>query len=341
MYHSRNFQILVPIPGKEKRYSRNDIEIEEVVGGLSFHPQDMDIENRIEESWKRLLNNAEEQVKEGKRKGMPFSGPLYSLEGFENNYSRMKLYLGGTNFRDSIGTNWEAGRDSEYMDLLKERGLNRKGNEYGYFADALAMCTAVKTHNEKGEVVYLIGMRSYELDEYPLCIHVPGTVGNRKPFQDKPFDPFESIYYEALSKELFLEERDILNISCLGLVRNGYSLKPELVFETEVGQPFEKIKQERMRLAPQRSEHFTTFSVEQERLAEFLNITQKPEDSEFFNKTDLSDPDKSRILEPYSKRGRLVENTGNWWVPTGEACLTLVCINEGVNIDEFPYIEVD
>ncbi len=363
MYRSANFEVLHPTtPGV--RYPRSSLLVREDVAldlppstssaatGIVFHPQDYDIETRIEASWQALQAAAQKQIAAGKRANLPFSGPLYRLAriwrippapsipgtGYDGHPESLILDLGATNFRESVGTNWEAGKDAAYKQLLKARGRDRAGNERAYFADALASCVVVRTHTERGDAVYVVGLRGGEQDEYPLSLHVPGTVGSRKPWQQKRFDPFEAAWLDCLSKEFAIEREDVTAIYCAGLVRNGVTEKPELAFVADVSVPFEQLASARHAKAPQRAEHFAIFPVTRDQALELLAGTQDPANARFLDAIALPKVARSRVKAAYADRPALIANTNNWWCPAGEAAVTLALANDGADVLALPHV---
>ena len=322
MHTSLNFNVIFQAPAD------GTVSVYEARSSLGFHPQDLDIEDRMNAEWQNLLKKAQEQVTAGKRKSLPFSGPLYRLESWRplDGGLTLELTVSATTFFQSVGTNWAAGMDAAFMKLLIDRGAARGLGTWGYFADALAICVVVKTHLAHADFpVYIVGVRSGEQDEYPRRIHTFGTLGSRKLFYGRVFDPQESALVECLYKELGLDRSDVSRVDLLGLVENANTLKPELAFLAEVTVPFEGIVERRWKGSQQRAEHTRLFPVTREELGRLLAGAQDLADTSFLNALRL-DVEVDWIRKQLTAEP--VVNTTNWFVPPGEAAFSLALARE-------------
>jgi len=320
------------------KYSRDSVLVTET--GRDYCVPDQ-FNPRVEQAWNDVLAKADSLIAQGKRKGRPFSGPLYRLDSHANHDDMMHLALSKTDFKASIGTNWEAGLHPAYMAELKSYG-QEVSDERAAFADALAGCAVIETMKD-GKPVVIVGVRSHEQDEYPLSLHVPGTVGNRKAFEEKSlrFDPFQAIVSDVLERELCLTSDDIQDIYITGLIRNSHTEKPELTYGIELNPQidFDTIRTRRFEKAQMRAEHFKIMGLGKEEVVNLLNGTQNPNDSSSIDHLPLSEKEKEAIKNHLSEREKLVVNTNNWWVPPGEIALVLYLANKGVNIrQELPYL---
>jgi hypothetical protein len=339
MYSIPNGKILFPAM-MPKAYGMNSVRIVET--GAEFQVPEP-FRQRRDRVWKAVLEKAERLIAEGRRKGMPTGGPLYRLDGFGAGADSATLYVGKTRFEDRMGTNWEAGKDPSYCKELERYGAEKLGSRSACFANALSMCTVIETETEKGDPALIVGMRGYEQDEYPLTLHVPGTVGNRRYFEEKgkKFDPFESLMAEVLYKEMGLADSDIESLCMTGLTENSFSLNPELAFyaKTSGSICFEKIEKERFSRAPQKAEHVKIFPVKPSELPGLLESTQDPRNYDFLQNLSLRSEDKDRIRNLVEKRPEIIANTANWWVPPGELCLLLYLANIGYDPASLSYVK--
>src|SRR5206468_1244336 len=92
-----------------------------------------------------------------------------------------------------------------------------------YFANPLGVSAAVVTKD--GAV--LIARRSQQVAEARGLLDLPG--GSVPWGEAGAAAPFGHIVSE-LREEIGIEQRDIEELSCVGLVENGHTHKPELVF---------------------------------------------------------------------------------------------------------------
>jgi 8-oxo-dGTP pyrophosphatase MutT (NUDIX family) len=169
--------------------------------------RDPDLETRIGEVWTRATAQAEP--------GALWDGELARLIAYGALPDRLALFVGRTTYREFLGTNLES------ADLHETLGED-------HYANPLGVSAAVMTRDE----AVLLGRRSHRVAEARGLLDLPG--GN-VPFSAGQIDPFRSMRAE-LHEELGIEEQDIDELTCIGLVENGFTHKPDLVFLCRVGE---------------------------------------------------------------------------------------------------------
>lgn len=305
-----SYQILIPRDKTELRtWGPRDIIIEEGAP-MTRTVEDMDIFQRIEETWSAKFRDALEKGK------ILFAGPQYRLSKYEILADgRMKLALGPTDYREFIGTNAEAGKDSVWLEELYSRGKTRYNDGNAFFSNALAICSVVITADEK----IIIGLRSDKVAEYPRCWHTIGGHPDPKPFLPaRKIDLFKAME-EEIEEELLVDKEEISSIRLSGLAENVHTLKPELVFFTQLTCSFEDLKNRRVE--NKADEHFRIFGTYTEDLREFL----------INNQTNFSFPPghPTQIsLIPTEKPSA----TSNFFVPSGEAAWDLFLMHQKINV---------
>ncbi|GEM_PF-2299435 len=323
MYRCRNFRMLLPDSEEVRLYGSQDIVIEEG-RPMARTVQDVDLYMRMEEAWCRLFRDA---VKNDRNL---FAGPQYRLSSYGLlPDGKLLLRLGPTDYREFVGTNMEAGKDPEYMKALIERGMLRLQDENAFFSNTMAICSAIETSDGK-VVAGLRGDRT-RVAEYGRAWHTIGGHPNPSRFAPTRADLIDAMTRE-ITGELLIEEEDITDIRAAGLVRNGYTRKPELLFTSRIGLPFSAIKESR--IADGKDEHFMFFGLDgPEELADFLRKNQA--NFTFPEGARLTDEERA-IMTPDG----LADNTSNHFCPPGEACWTVYLMQKGMDIRrELPHLE--
>lgn len=325
MYKTENFQILIPTTNNVRTYGKKDLILEEgpPMARMARTNKDVDLYMRLEKVWSEKFKEA---VQEGKSL---FAGPQYRLSSYELlNDGRIKLDLGPTDYREFMGTNVEAGKDSKYMQTLLERGIERYGDKDAFFSNVLSICSVIETSDGK----IIAGLRSDKVAEYPRCWHTAGGHPNPTHYQQTKTDLFDSMEREMIG-ELGIDNNEIENMRLLGLVRNSRTRTPELLFHSKIYVPFNDIKDRRLK--SEKDEHFTFFEIDSiEELIDFLN---KNQNKFIFPKNSGLIAKEQNKLKPKKHP----ENTTNFFVPPGEASWVLYLRHNGVDVEkELPYVEL-
>ena len=320
MYKTPNFEILIPTSEQIRTYGRDDV----VLGEEDRTPRstsDVDLYMRIEKVWSEKFREA---LEEGKNL---FAGPQYRLSSYSIlDDERVFLSLGATDYREFMGTNVEAGKDPDYRDELMERGERNYDDPEAYFSNTLAICSVIETSDGK----IITGLRSDDVAEYPRCWHTVGGHPNPAHYQPTKADLFDAMERE-ITGELGVDSGEIGNMRMIGLVRNRRTLKPELLFQSEVYAQFDDIKERRLK--SEKDEHFTFFGISSpDELIYFLN--QNQDEFNFPENHGLSEEEK-RNMRPTERP----ENTTNFFVPSGEASWVLYLRHRGIDVEEeLPYL---
>jgi 8-oxo-dGTP pyrophosphatase MutT (NUDIX family) len=146
-----------------------------------------------------------------------FPGPLTRLLGASDSGDTLTLDLGPTDFREFVGTNLR------HPEIAEQHGRNALANPLGV---SVAVVTA------DGQL--LIQQRSHQVFEYPGFFHVCG--GNVEPIDVAgPEGPGVcAAVRRELDEELGIGTEQIVRLTCIGLIANHASFKPDLLFEAEV-----------------------------------------------------------------------------------------------------------
>lgn len=200
-------------------------------------------ERLIAEAWDERSRLATE------RGQILFPGPMCRFTGWSIQDGTLLLAFGRTDYRELVGTN-----------ILHPEIAARFGDDY--LSNGTGVCTVVET----SDGVLIAHRRSGRVFEYPGLIDVCG--GALEPIEDGDgliVDPFESIARE-IEEELAIPRAAIAEITCLGVARDGRTLKPEVLMRTRLSIPAERVP------ALDDVEHLTRFMVPNEpaSLAEWL-----------------------------------------------------------------------
>lgn len=169
------------------------------------------IEDLIEETWRAKLV-------ESKSTGQVlFNGEMARLVGSSVDGETLRLILGPTNYRDFLGTNLFNGH------LLETFGED-------CFANALGTSATVVT----SDGLLLFGRRNQKVAFHGGYLHTfGGTVEPPDRTEDGSCDVFAAIRRE-LCEELKLTDDQIVDVVCVGLVRDHQIHQPELLFDVQV-----------------------------------------------------------------------------------------------------------
>lgn len=138
-----------------------------------------------------------------------FDGSLTRLTGWRSDEDELELHLQRTSFKMFVGTNL---RDS----TLPEHSR----------ADPMGNSAIILTADDK----IILGKRSHYVYGHPGWYHFIG--GHIDPDRDTShglIDTFKSIVFEV-TEELSVREDDIINMLCIGLMRDIGSQQPEQLF---------------------------------------------------------------------------------------------------------------
>lgn len=162
------------------------------------------LERRIDESWAR------------RTQGVSASGPklfdsqLARLVAHGVLPDKLALFVGETTFREFVGTNLDSAELHESL-----------GDDY--FANPLGVSAAIITKDD----TLLLARRSNKVAEAQGQWDLPG--GHTPYVAHGGCHPFAAMMQE-LDEELGLRKGDIESLACIGLMENGLTHKPELIF---------------------------------------------------------------------------------------------------------------
>jgi len=169
------------------------------------------VEEMIETSWsehtgKAALNGVK-----------IFNGKLCRLVSYQCRDDKLDLTLGPVSFKEFIGTN------ATHAYIRHLHGTEAMANPLGVSA---AVCTS--------DGLIVLGVRSGNMIQYAGRIHpIGGTVKPPDEGSDECPDPFDAIIGE-LHEETAVPPASVLDITCLGLVRDRNTVQPELIFDCYV-----------------------------------------------------------------------------------------------------------
>ena len=139
-----------------------------------------------------------------------------------------KLYLAitGTKYSDITGTSTQAIVNSDFRKRLMQAGLDKHADENFFFANAMGVCAAVYGALP-GEGFTPVGYRSEKVMIYPNTYHVIGGF---------PKDISRPIFHQRqeLKQELGLREEEMGEAFFEGIIRQGASRIPEMIFTIPV-----------------------------------------------------------------------------------------------------------
>jgi hypothetical protein len=168
--------------------------------------------------------------------------------GLHGDGASLKLTVGPTSYRDFVGTN-----------LYNHHRLD----EFGWERFANPIGTTATLITRDGRICY--GRRSDKVAYHASHVHTFGGAleeGDRR--SDGEIDAFGSVLRE-LHEELGLREGEVLNLRCVGLIRDTEICQPELLFEGALDMTAEDLAV-RWQSAESRDEH-----------AEIVSLPDEPE----------------------------------------------------------------
>jgi hypothetical protein len=189
-----------------------------------------EVENGIATAW------AEASARLGEKL---FDGPMCRLEGCASSPAQLLLTLSRTSYKPFLGTN-----------LLNGHFADQFGPE------VMANPVGVSTLLQTVDGWLLLGRRNDSVAYYPNRVHP--FAGAIEP-QDGELDVFAEVRRE-LREELSLNDGDIADMRCIGLVEDRQLRQPELIFVTTAELTYEQIAS---RL--DRTEHVGCYAVKPNR----------------------------------------------------------------------------
>lgn len=185
----------------------------DVVCALSDEPmaRNAETERLIAEAWDERAKRAAE------RGQLFFAGPMCGLRSWSTDGQSLQLGFGMTDYREFVGTN------VAHPEIAERFGET-------YLANGAGVCSAIETTD--GQLV--LHRRSGRVFEHPNMLHFCG--GSLEPVetQSGPIaDPFVVMTRE-IEEEMAIPATAIAEMSCLGLARDGHSLKPDVLLRTKL-----------------------------------------------------------------------------------------------------------
>jgi 8-oxo-dGTP pyrophosphatase MutT (NUDIX family) len=166
-------------------------------------------ERLIAEAWGERARRAAE------RGQLFFAGPMCGLRGWSASGERLELRFGRTDYREFVGTN-----------VCHPEIATRFGEEY--LANGAGVCSTIESSDGK----LLLHRRSERVFEHPGMLHFCG--GSLEPAETPAgpiADPF-AVMTREIDEEMGIPAAAIANMSCLGLARDGLTLKPDVLLRT-------------------------------------------------------------------------------------------------------------
>jgi 8-oxo-dGTP pyrophosphatase MutT (NUDIX family) len=172
----------------------------------------------IEEAWSRRERDARA------RGQMFYAGPMCRFRSWQVVDGGLHLVYGMTDYRELVGTN------ISHPEI---------GAQFGddYLSNGSGVCSVIETSD--GHVI--AHRRSERVFEYPGMIDVCG--GALEPLDTpdgRAADPFATIARE-IEEELAVPKDAVSETVCLGIARDGHSLKPEVLMRTRLAIRADKI----------------------------------------------------------------------------------------------------
>jgi hypothetical protein len=189
-------------------WSRDKVECR-----LSDEPmaRNAETERLIAEAWDEHARRAAE------RGQLFFAGAMCGLRDWTVNSDALHLQFGLTDYREFVGTN-----------VVHPEFAERFGEEY--LSNGAGVCSTIETTD--GQLV--LHRRSEQVFEHPGMLHFCG--GSLEPVEGPDglmADPF-AVMTREIDEEMEIPAAAIAEISCLGLARDGHSLKPDVLLRTRL-----------------------------------------------------------------------------------------------------------
>ena len=186
-----------------------------------------EIDLNIQKEWERALEETPKL----------FPGLKFRLSKVQEVNGKVIISLGMTNYKDYVGTNL-----ANNLNVLKERGL-KEGDENLYLSNPLGnMCV---TETSDGKIVFI--KRSNKVAEYKGFIDVPGghpepdlagiTLENMFDYS-KSQEELKKVLFDSVEEELISElnvtQADMGKITCIGIITNTETNKPDIIFHAKL-----------------------------------------------------------------------------------------------------------
>lgn len=154
-----------------------------------------------------------------------------------------EMTVGPTNYRDFVGTNLF------HHDRLDEFGWERFSNPVGTTA------TLITADN-----LICYGRRSAKVSYHAEHVHTfGGAFEEADRLADGSIDPFASVARE-ITEELAIESGELIDLVCVGLVRDKEIYQPELLFEASLPMSYDEVNR-RWHSAEGKDEHDALVSL--------------------------------------------------------------------------------
>lgn len=188
-------------------------EREKVRCSLSDVPmaRNAETERCIADAWDDRARRAQE------RGQLFFAGPMCGLRDWATNGDVLELRFGLTDYREFVGTN-----------ISHPEFARRFGDEY--LSNGSGVCSTIETTD--GQLV--LHRRSDRVFEHPGMLHFCG--GSLEPVETPTgliADPF-AVMIREIEEEMEISADAIAEMTCLGVARDGVSLKPDVLLRTRL-----------------------------------------------------------------------------------------------------------
>lgn len=168
-------------------------------------------ERMIAEAWDERAQRAQE------RGQLFFAGPMCGLRDWTVTGDMLDLSFGITDYREFVGTN-----------ISHPEIASRFGDDF--LSNGSGVCSTIETTD--GQLV--LHRRSDRVFEHPGMLHFCG--GSLEPV-DTPAglgaDPF-AVMTKEIEEEMEISPDAIAEMSCLGVAKDGVSLKPDVLLRTRL-----------------------------------------------------------------------------------------------------------
>lgn len=197
------FQLLAAGP-----WSQDDVRCTLVAEPMC---RNAETERLIAEAWDKRARFARE------RGQLFFPGPMCGLRAWVVDGEALELRFGLTDYREFVGTN-----------VAHPEFATRFGE--AYLSNGAGVCTVIETTDAQ----LVLHRRSNRVFEHPGRLHFCG--GALEPVETATglvADPF-AVMRNELWEEMDLPPAAIAEMRCLGLARDGVTLKPEVLLQTRL-----------------------------------------------------------------------------------------------------------
>ncbi len=199
----------------------------------SYTPELKDV---IEKTWSLATEEAEERGQE------LFNGKLFSLLQHQVRQGSLNLMLGETDYKELVGTHLSCPDGKASL-------------EKTHLSNGIAVSSTLLSEDN----FLILGRRSQHVHTGCGLLHV--CAGHPDPDRLLSVEKIlagENLFFSAMKREILEEfhitEDEISTMVCLGLIRSGDHLKPEVIFQTSLKIPGKEIVK-RFDSASHRDEH--------------------------------------------------------------------------------------